>query len=536
MFLYDDKPIVACSTGTVTNTAIGLIRLCGFKDLLELQNFFSLDLNKVKTRYAHMTNIISGESVLDNVVLTYYKGPNSYNGENILELAVHGNQINIRKIIELFVNSNVFRHAKEGEFTYRALKNKKLSLSQVEGLDLLLNANSSLMLNQGIQTMQGELHKQYLKLHEHFLKLRAAVELSIDFSEDVGEEQTNELLKNNTNSLADLISSLKSRTLGDSSSLTAPTIVLVGQTNAGKSSLFNKMLKNNRSIVSNQAGTTRDYVSENVYISGVNYRFVDTAGIRETVDQIEQIGIERSFDVLKSSFFKILVVNPLQTDFSDFSTLSDETIFDLAIVTHKEELNNFDLKAFTRRLPQHKKILFLDLVNDNSEYIFNENVNSGPIGAGESDCLESNKSGPIGAKNSGSIEPEKSGPIGAVKSGPIEPIKTGPTGADHISAVSGPIGAIEQKINYLEVVYSVVSSKYSKLAEENPILIDRHRQVISEISDKFTRFQLVMDQTSDIAIISSELNILGHAISELIGIISPDDVLNSIFSNFCIGK
>jgi tRNA modification GTPase len=525
MQLYDDKPIIACSTGTNTNTAIGLIRLSGFKDLSNIQQFFSFNLDNVKTRYAHMTNILDGSKVLDNVVLTFYKGPNSYNGENILELAVHGNQINIRNIIELFVRDDKFRHAKEGEFTYRALKNRKLSLSQVEGLDLLLNANSSLMLNQGIQTMQGELHNQYLSLHKSFVDLKAAVELSIDFAEDIGDEQGIKLLKDRTNTLRDQIYSLKERTAGDVSSLMSPTIVLVGQTNAGKSSLFNKMLRNNRSIVSNQAGTTRDYVSELIYINNVNYRFVDTAGIRETVDQIEKIGIERSFDILKSSFFKILVVNPLETDFSDFDVLKKDEHFDLIIITHKDQLPNFKLNEFLNCLPAHSKSIFLDLNSENIfDFIVGDTVSVGPMGANNNGSIEPGNSGPMGAKNNGSIEPGNSGPMGANNNGSLEP------------EISGPMGAAQSNSSYLEIINSFVTNKYNKLALDNPILVDRHRRVINDIFSKFNEFQKVTCDTDDIAIISSELNLLGHAISELIGIISPDDVLNSIFSNFCIGK
>ena len=101
--LYDDKPIIACSTGTLSNTAIGLIRLSGFPNLNYLQEFFSFNFFKIKKRYAHMSNIIDGDKTLDNIVLTYFEGPNSYNGENILELSVHGNQINIQNILNRFI-------------------------------------------------------------------------------------------------------------------------------------------------------------------------------------------------------------------------------------------------------------------------------------------------------------------------------------------------------------------------------------------------------------------------------------------------
>ena len=189
-FYTDDKTIIACSTGTQSNTAIAVIRLSGFKNLPDLQKFFSFDLKKTDNRKSHLTNIIFKDKIYDNGLLVFFPEGQSYTGENVLELSVHGNQLNIQRILNLFINEGGLRSAHPGEFTYRALKNKKLSLSQVEGLDMLLNANSSLMLSQGLDILQGDLHAQYLALYDSFLKLKAAVEISIDFSEDVGAEET----------------------------------------------------------------------------------------------------------------------------------------------------------------------------------------------------------------------------------------------------------------------------------------------------------------------------------------------------------
>ena len=136
-------------------------------------------------------------------------------------------------------------------------------------------------------------------------------------------------------SLLELISALNKRVQGDVNSLTSPDITLVGQTNAGKSSLFNQLLNNNRSIVSNIAGTTRDYVSDFLFLEKVNYRLVDTAGIRETSDQIEEEGIRRSLDLITKSFFKILMVNPFETQIQNFSKIKDIE-FDLLVFSHKD--------------------------------------------------------------------------------------------------------------------------------------------------------------------------------------------------------
>ncbi|EQC50029.1 ferrous iron transport protein B-like protein [Bacteriovorax sp. BSW11_IV] len=495
MIFYDDKPIIACSTGTLSNTAIGLIRLSGFKSLSDLKEFFSTDISNLKPRYAHYTNILSGAVVLDSIVVTYFKGPNSYNGENILELGVHGNQINISRIIRLFIDSGKFRAAHEGEFTYRALLNKKLTLAQVEGLDLLLNANSGLMLQQGLSTLQGALFEEYTKLYDLYMKLKSAIEINIDFAEDVGEDESAAFLKRSFNSFFTLIKSLHNRTIGNVNSLQSPEIVLVGQTNAGKSSLFNLLLDNNRSIVSNIAGTTRDYVSEYVFIDDVNYKLVDTAGIRETEDYVEKIGIDRTFEVLRRAFFKILVINPLETDYNEFNKLPSDIVFDYLFITHADA-EKIDYKAVLTKIPKFKKGVFCSL---NS---------SGPI---EPEYFF----GPIEPQN----DVDNNGPMGPVeKVGPIEP-----------ASVFGPIEPVI-------ALKSDISYKFKDLTVSNPILLDRHRESIKDIYSKSVYFQELMSEVDDIAILSSEMNVLGVSVAQLIGIIRPEDVLNNIFSNFCIGK
>ncbi|WP_372653573.1 tRNA modification GTPase [Halobacteriovorax sp.] len=503
--LYDDRPIIACSTGLQTNSAIGLIRISGFDHITQFQKFFKINLHKIKVRYSHFSALIDGESVLDEVVLTYFEGPNSYNGENTLELGVHGNQINIQRIISLFIDSGLVRAAKEGEFSYRALKNKKLTLSQVEGLDLLLNASSSFMLDQGLQVLSGDLHKQYLGLHASFLKLKSSVEISIDFSEDVGEEQCEVLLAEALKEFKSKVSTLWRRVQSNKSDLVNPSISLVGQTNAGKSSLFNLLLSNDRSIVSDQAGTTRDYVSEYLTIKGNTFRLVDTAGIRETDDQIEQIGIQRAIDISSTSFFKILVVNPLQTNIEDYKTLEGEK-FDLVIISHLDQLKNFNTSAFLSNLPSADVAIIADLSMNTTTFTI---VDSGSIGP-------NSINGPMGAsepESIGSIGPEYSGPMGAEstkKSGPIEPLE--------------------------DTIQLLVLKKFNSLCSDNPLLVSRHRECVNNIYLSLSEFKSLTENINDIAIISSELNILEAKVSELLGIISPDDVLNNIFSNFCIGK
>jgi len=589
-FYTDDKTIIACSTGTSSNTAIAVIRLSGFKNLLDLQKFFSFNLSKTENRKSHLTNIIFEDKVYDNGLLVFFPEGGSYTGENVLELSVHGNQLNIQRILELFTKFGGMRAAAPGEFTYRALKNKKLSLSQVEGLDMLLNANSSLMLSQGLDILQGDLHAQYLALYNAYLKLKAAVEISIDFSEDVGVEETQKLFEDSFKKFFKLISALKTRTEGNISSLLSPEIVLVGQTNAGKSSLFNILLKHDRSIVSNIAGTTRDYVSEVIHIDGTNFKLVDTAGIRESSDVIENIGIDRAMNILSRSFYKILIVNPYETNAEYLAKFSDVD-FDFLVVSHSDK-SDFDKQISTVNFSKIKtkniaKANFNSIEGGSIEPLVISGpmgplMDSGSIGPG------SKSGGPIepNSKNLGPIEPDfaKTGPIEPVeksishmsnqkegiaktkksaevlKSGSIEPssknaapIEPKDEKSDSISQ-SGPIGPNSGSISNLgpigpnsekksgptapiePVLKAHIIKKFDISTANNPILLERHRDVINKIHSKSIEFDNNINGLTDVAILSSEVNILGHSLTELIGIVSPDDVLNSIFANFCIGK
>lgn len=454
-FLYSDDVIIACSTPRNANAAIGLIRISGFKDIHSFDSFFSIKLGPIEPRKVYFTNLLSGTEVVDEVCLTFFKGPNSYNGENILELSVHGNTLNIDRILNLFTKSGLCRLAAPGEFTYRALKHKKLSLSQVEGLDLLLNANSGYALDQGLSLLHGKLHSDYLELHDYFLKHKSSLELSIDFSEDVGEEAAKEHFFTTLKQFSNKFESLYKRSLPLEFDLGSPEIVLMGLPNSGKSSLFNFLLSENRAIVSSIAGTTRDFISETYFSNGIRFKLVDTAGVRHSQDEIESEGIRRSKEKFKEAFFTILLINPFEMNDSFFEILNHH--FDVAYFTHSDREGFKQAREeVTRKYPKLGSI------------------------------------GPINLKN-----PSK---------------------------------------DFESILAAEINKKYLDKTKNNPILIDRHRDQILKSHDILKKYVNTASYESDVAILSSELNTLGHCISELIGIISPDEILNSIFSNFCIGK
>lgn len=454
-FLYSDEPIIACSTSAGSNAAMAVLRISGFKSLSEYQSFFSKDLKAVEPRKVYYTKIIYKDLVYDDVCITYFAAPKSYNGENTLEISIHGNTLNIDRILKLFTNHSKTRLAAPGEFTYRALKNKKLTLAQVEGLDLFLNANSGYALNEGLSLLSGSLYDLYKDLYHLFTVHKASLELSIDFAEDVGEEIAHEQFLATLNAFAIKFKTLVSRVAPLRHNILEPEITLAGLPNAGKSSLFNFLLRDDRAIVSPIAGTTRDYLSESLVINDVRFKLVDTAGLREATDAIEQEGIKRTKRLLNASFFSILLINPFEI-VDGFKELL-ELNFDSIYFTHADQEGFEDARAnLVKIYPQL---------------------------------------GPMGAVNL--AKPDK---------------------------------------DFLPELYNQVTKKYLDIISSKPILFDRHRSLILEIEKLLDNYVNIATYESDVAILSHELNTLGHCLSELIGIISPDQVLNSIFSNFCIGK
>lgn len=460
-FLYSDEPIIACSTSSHAHAALAVIRISGFKSLSQFKDFFKKDVSgPIEPRRVYYTKLVLQGQIVDDLCFTYFAAPHSYNGENILELSVHGNTLNIERILYLFVSYAGCRLASPGEFTYRAMKNKKLTLSQVEGLDLFLNANSGYALDQGLSLLSGNLQEIYQELYDLFLVHKSSLELSIDFSDDIGEEAAKEYFTNSLNNFAKKFQTLVKRVQPMEHNLIQPEIVLAGLPNSGKSSLFNLLLSDERAIVSAVAGTTRDYLTEAVVIEGVKYKLIDTAGIREANDLIEAEGIKRTRKKLAESFFSILLVNPLEI-VEGFEELL-ESKFDLILFTHS------DLPGFK----EARESL----------------VQKFPLLA---------------------------------------------------ASAAGPMGAVDLQHAPKELeknILSAVNKKYLETISDKPILLDRHKHLILQTSQVLLTYQALAASETDVAILSQELNALGHCISELIGIVSPDQILNSIFSNFCIGK
>jgi tRNA modification GTPase len=282
--------------------AIGVIRLSGLK-ALEIANmlFPSKDLLLQPSHSALVGLLKEDNKILDEVVLTLFKAPKSYTGENVVEIAAHGSPFLLEKIIQACIRKGA-RMAKPGEFTQRAFLNGKLDLTQAEAVADLIASNTEASSRTALRNMKGGFSQVLMELRERLIGFSALIELELDFSQEDVEFADRRQLHALIAELQTTTGQLKqSFALGNVIKNGVQTAI-IGKPNAGKSTLLNTLLNENRAIVSEIAGTTRDTIEEVLNIDGILFRLVDTAGIREhTRDAIESIGVGRSFDKAKQA-------------------------------------------------------------------------------------------------------------------------------------------------------------------------------------------------------------------------------------------
>jgi len=277
--------------------AIAVIRLSGPASIELVGSVFSKkNLHLKASHTVHFGKIIDGAHIIDEVVVTLYKAPKSYTGEEVVEISCHGSPLIQDTILQLFILKGA-RLAKPGEFTQRAFLNGKLDLTQAEAVADLIASNTEASRKTALYNLKGGFSSDLHLMREKLIKFSALIELELDFSqEDVAFANKKEL----ENLVAQLL--LKTQALYDSFKLgnvikNGVQVAIVGKPNAGKSTLLNSILNENRALVSDIPGTTRDTVEEYVTIEGVLYKFIDTAGIRNTTsDIIEQMGIDKSIE------------------------------------------------------------------------------------------------------------------------------------------------------------------------------------------------------------------------------------------------
>ena len=309
--MINQETIVALASPSGAG-AIAVIRISG-KDAIAIasevfQSVSGKDINKQKTHTIHLGHIVDGTKTYDQVLLSIFKGPNSYTGENVIEISCHGSTFIQQQIIQLLLRKGC-KMAQAGEFTLRAFLNGKLDLSQAEAVADLIASDNEASHQIAMQQMRGGFSNEIKKLREELLNFASLIELELDFAEEDVEfadrTQFNELLTRIEFVLKRLIDSFA---VGNVIKNGIP-VAIVGEPNVGKSTLLNALLNEERAIVSEIAGTTRDTIEDELVIGGIGFRFIDTAGIRETKDVVESIGIKKTFEKIEQAQVVLFLID-----------------------------------------------------------------------------------------------------------------------------------------------------------------------------------------------------------------------------------
>lgn len=309
--MIPQETIVALATPSGAG-AIAIIRLSG-KEAIEIasevfQSVSGKDIGKQKTHTIHLGHIIDGSKIYDQVLLSIFKGPNSYTGENVVEISCHGSTFIQQQIIQLLLRKGA-KMAQAGEFTLRAFLNGKLDLSQAEAVADLIASDNEASHQIAMQQMRGGFSNEIAKLREELLNFASLIELELDFAEEDVEfaDRTafHDLLERIEFVLKRLIDSFA---VGNVIKNGIP-VAIVGEPNVGKSTLLNALLNEERAIVSDIAGTTRDTIEDELVIEGIGFRFIDTAGIRETKDVVENIGIQKTFEKIEQAQVVLFILD-----------------------------------------------------------------------------------------------------------------------------------------------------------------------------------------------------------------------------------
>lgn len=318
--MIPQETIVALATPSGAG-AIAIIRLSGIEAItIAAQVFQSVsgkDITKQKTHTIHLGHIVDGTKIYDQVLLSIFKGPNSYTGENVVEISCHGSTFIQQQIIQLLLRKGA-KMAQAGEFTLRAFLNGKLDLSQAEAVADLIASDNEASHQIAMQQMRGGFSNEIAKLREELLNFASLIELELDFAEEDVEfaDRTafHELINRIEFVLKRLIDSFA---VGNVIKNGIP-VAIVGEPNVGKSTLLNALLNEERAIVSDIAGTTRDTIEDELVIDGIGFRFIDTAGIRETKDVVESIGIQKTFEKIEQAQVVILLLDAKELQVSGF--------------------------------------------------------------------------------------------------------------------------------------------------------------------------------------------------------------------------
>ncbi|MEM9674530.1 MAG: tRNA uridine-5-carboxymethylaminomethyl(34) synthesis GTPase MnmE [Bacteroidota bacterium] len=320
---YYQDTIVALSTPSGEG-ALGVIRLSGPEAItLVDQVFFGKDLSQQLSHTLHFGTIRDLEEVIDEVVVSLFVAPHSFTKENVVEVSCHGSSYIIQRLIHLFIQQGA-RLAQAGEFSQRAYLNGQYDLAQAEAIADLIAADSAAAHRAAMYQMRGGYSQEIQRLRERLIHFASLIELELDFSEEDVEfadrTELRQLVEEILQKIAQLIQSF---TLGNVIKNGVPTVI-AGKPNVGKSTLLNALLNEEKAIVSDIPGTTRDVIEDEITLDGTRFRFIDTAGIRETTDTVEAIGVQRTYEKIKQASIIIYLFDLENDDWNEVSAELEE--------------------------------------------------------------------------------------------------------------------------------------------------------------------------------------------------------------------
>ena len=299
-----------CALATAPGGALGIIRVSGSAALSAVSSLCTLCCDDVAANTIHYTHIHDGADIIDEAMISVFRAPHSYTGEDSVEISCHGSRYILNKVLELLVHHGC-RMAEPGEYTMRAYLNGKMDLSQAEAVADLIASTNRATHHLAMSQLRGGISSELAAMREKLLRLTSLLELELDFSdhEDLEFADRSELLQL-AQQIGTHISQLaESFNTGQALKEGVP-VAIIGAPNVGKSTLLNALLNEERAIVSDIQGTTRDTIEDNIQLGGITFRFIDTAGIRHTSDTIEQMGIERSVNAARHARIIIMMSEP----------------------------------------------------------------------------------------------------------------------------------------------------------------------------------------------------------------------------------
>ncbi|MBL1409195.1 tRNA uridine-5-carboxymethylaminomethyl(34) synthesis GTPase MnmE [Sphingobacterium faecale] len=454
--LISQDTIVALATSPGAQGAIAVIRVSG-NEAINIVNgvFKGKDLTAQNSHTIHFGTIREGEEILDEVLVSLFVAPNSYTKENSVEISTHNSKYIIEQIISLLIKKGA-RAARAGEFTLRAFLNGGLDLSQAEAVADLIASNSAASHQVAMQQMRGGFSNQLKQLREDLVHFASLIELELDFGEEDVEFANRDQLRSLIQQIYTVIGKLiQSFEQGNVLKNGVP-VVIAGKPNVGKSTLLNALLNEERAIVSDIAGTTRDTIEDEINIHGVTFRFIDTAGLRDTEDVIEAKGVERTREKMKQARLIIYLFDPTQDNIAvvqqQISEVKDLNIPFVTIINKSDLLAEGDRAEYSVLNPLY-----------------------------------------ISAKKQVGIDELKEELLNQVNLSNINTDDVMVTNIRHVEALQLTQAALER------VLYGI----------DNPVTSDF----------------LAMDIRQSL-----------HHLGEITGTVTTDDLLENIFSKFCIGK